>query len=120
MSLSVMATVYIFADRNRFNTAEALRDFVEPTYTDDGQRVDSRFMYEVGFTTYEPGCVETIFDEPQELDRLLQGASYSEQWLTQLDINLVADSAICVYKPNHLRNPKASSLKYIGAFSYEA
>ncbi len=51
VSLHRMPTVHIFASR------EALKAFVIPTYSEDGDRIDSAFMREIGFRKYEPMCI---------------------------------------------------------------
>jgi len=83
--------------------------------------VASQFIREIGLTGYEPGCIEAIHEgAPTALADLLAGASYADQWLPNVDGRRVADSAICVYAPNRVTRPSASSLEYVGACDYEA
>jgi len=63
VSLHRMPTVHIFASCGRFASGEALKAFVIPTYSEDGDRIDSAFMREVGFTKYESMCIEAIHSE---------------------------------------------------------
>ncbi len=115
-----MATVHIFAARDRFNSLEAIRKFIDPTYSEDGDRIDSSFMREVGFKTFEPMCVEVIHCEtPKPLAELLDGVSYCEQWLPDLAVSFEADSVVCVFSPNVLLHPEKSSLRYCGSCSYD-
>jgi hypothetical protein len=43
--------------------------------------------------------------------------AWREQWLSQVDVNEAADSAICVFPPNTVSHPNNSSLRYIGGFT---
>jgi hypothetical protein len=81
--------------------------------------VPSVFMREVRLTVYEPMCIEAIHSEQrQRLSGLLSRASFSHQWMTQLDGTRRADAAICVFSPNQVETPEATSLEYCGAFQY--
>jgi hypothetical protein len=76
-------------------------------------------MEEIGLRCYEPMCIEAHRSESiQGLRQLLKGASYGEQWLSQIDVNETADSAISVFPPNTVSHPNNSSLKYIGGFTF--
>lgn len=115
-----MATVHVFVASGRFASQAALQAFVTPTYSEDGDRVDSPFMREVKFTRYEPMCIESIHLEvAQPLGTLLADTSYYQQWLSRLGDAPEANSAVCVFSPNVLARPQGSSLTYCGAFSYE-
>ena len=114
-----MATVHIFAVRDRFSSLEAIRKFVDPTYSEDGDCIDSSFMREVGFQTFEPMCIEVVHSgTAKSLAELLDGASYCEQWLSSLTASFEADSAVCVFSPNVLVHPERSSLRYCGSCSF--
>jgi len=116
-----MPTVHIFAALGRFASREALQAFVTPTYSEDGDQIDSSFMREVGFTQYEPMCIEVIHSEEAKLlSALLEGVSYSEQWLPKMGIPQDADSAVCVFSPNVIVRPESSSMRYCGAFSCDS
>jgi hypothetical protein len=111
--------VHLFISTGRFHSFEEMREFIDETYTADGDGVPSPFMREVGLSDYEPGCIEAIHEgKPMTLAELLSGASYDDQWLPKVDGKRVADSAICVFAPNRLRHPQCSSLEYLGAFDY--
>ena len=111
--------VHVFISTGRFRSFEDMSDFIDETYTEDGDGIPSAFMTEVGLTDYEPGCIEAIHrDAPMLLTTLLMGASYADQWLPQLDGSLTADSAICLFSPNQAHRPDGSSLHYVGAFRY--
>ena len=115
-----MATVHIFAARGRFSSLEAIRKFVDPTYSEDGDCIASLFMREVSFQTFEPMCIEAVHSKTAKpLAELLDGASYCEQWLPSLAASFEADSAVCVFSPNVLLHPEKSSLRYFGSCSYE-
>src|SRR4051794_27765300 len=106
-----MLTVYIFASRGQFTSREALQAFVTPTYSEEGDRVDSSFMREVGFTRYEPMCIESIHSTiSQPLSALLARTSYAHQWLLKLVDSVDADSAVCVFSPNIVTRPESSSM----------
>lgn len=114
-----MEKVHVFVSTGRFRTFEEMQEFIDQTYTDDGDGVPSPFMLEVGLSEYEPDCIEVIFaGQPTPLAELLAGSSYEDQWLPKLDGKRVADSAICVFAPNLLSHPQRSSLEYVGAFDY--
>lgn len=115
-----MATVHVFHSIGRFRSFEELRDFIDETYTEDGDGIPSPFMVEVGQSEYEPMCIEAIHSgHPVPLTELLADASYSDQWLTQVDVSRQADAAVCVFEPNRLEHPWGSSLDYCGAFPYK-
>src|SRR5687768_14863252 len=98
-----------------------MRAFIDKRYTEDGDGVPSDFIREVGLSGYEPGCIEAIHERaPIALANLLARASYADQWLPNVDVERVADSAICVFAPNRVAQPSASSLEYVGAYDYEA
>jgi hypothetical protein len=97
-----------------------MRAFIDETYTEDGDGVPSPFMREVGLSGYEPGCIEAVHEgAPTPLATLLAGAAYADQWLAKLEGDRVADSAICVFAPNRVARPRASSLEFVGAYDYE-
>jgi hypothetical protein len=114
-----MPLVYIYASQGRFTSVEAVRAFIDPTYTEDGDQIDSEFIREVGIDAFEPMCIEAIHSPvPRPLKVLLEGTSYSEQWLPHLTVSCEADAAICVFAPNVVLRPQESSLNYCGALSY--
>ena len=114
-----MPTVHVFVSRDRFTSEAELDLYVHPKYTEDGDVIDSQFMREVGLEDYEPMCIEAIYDSPQRISLLLRDASYSQQWLEAIDVDLVVDAAICIYEPNLLKRPEACSLSYLSAFEYQ-
>jgi hypothetical protein len=114
-----MPIVHIFSSSNRFTSYEALQAFVLPTYSEEGERIDSLFMREVGFTEYEPMSIESVHSErAQPLADLLASASYSEQWFSRLVGSSEANSAVCVFSPNKIIHPERSSMNYFGAICY--
>jgi hypothetical protein len=114
-----MGTVHVFISTGQFRSFKQMRVFIDPTYTEDGDEIPSPFMREVGLSVYEPMCIEAIHSEQiVTLPNLLEGASYSDQLLRQLDGTRWADAAICVFSPNEVETPKGSSLEYSGAFQY--
>ena len=116
-----MPLVHIYASLGRFGSFEALRRFIDPTYTEDGDQVDSEFIREVGISDFAPMCIEAIHSPTvKPLKALLEGASYSEQWLPGLAVSCEADAAICVFEPNIVHRPEASSLRYCGVLSYRS
>lgn len=116
-----MATVHVFTSTGMFISFDQLREFIDQKYTEDGDGVPSPFMRETGLSDYEPACIEAIVIStggPQPLHELLSEASYSNQWLAEVDSSKTADAAICVFEPNQLRHPSCSSLEYIGSYHY--
>jgi hypothetical protein len=115
-----MPSVHIFVSQGRFSSFEALRKFIDPTYTEDGDQIDSEFVREVGINEFEPMCIEAIHSTAiKPLRLLLKRASYSDQWLPHFAVTCDADSAICVFEPNVVLRPEATSLRYYGAFFYK-
>ena len=114
-----MPSVHIFASQGRFASLEAIREFIDPTYTEGGDQVDSDFIREVGINKFEPMCIEVIHSRvAKPLKALLEKVSYSDQWLPQLRVACDADAAICVFEPNVVLRPESSSLRYCGVLSY--
>ena len=116
-----MAQVHIFISRGRFKSFKEMRSYIDPIYTEDGEATDSAFIKEVQLSEYEPMCIEAVHSEKVvPLAVLLKDASYSEQWLSKLDLTKEADATICVFEPNKVNHPKGSSMEYCGAHFYEA
>ena len=114
-----MPSVHIFASQGRFASVEAIREFIDPTYTEGGDQVDSDFIREVGIDEFEPMCIEVIHSTvAKPLKALLEKMSYSDQWLPQLGVACDADTAICIFEPNVVLRPESSSLRYCGVLSY--
>lgn len=96
-----------------------MREFIDPTFTEDGDMVPSRFINEVQLRDYEPACIEAIHTpRPKSLPELLHGVSCVEQWLHLVDPSVVASEAICVFEPNTVTRPTESSMHYCGAYHY--
>ncbi|MFT4558529.1 MAG: hypothetical protein ACI92S_003910 [Planctomycetaceae bacterium] len=118
----MMDIVHIFISTGRFRSFDEIHLFIDETYSEDGDGIDSEFMAETGFAQYEPGCIEAVLSESGEavpLKQLLDGTSYCEQWLLKLDITRLADAAICVFSPNEIEHPDQSSMEYLGKFHYQ-
>jgi hypothetical protein len=116
-----MDRVHIFISTGRFRSFDQMRDYIDETYTEDGDEIPSTFMEEVGLSEYEPDCIEAVSSEtggPVPLAELLAEASYSEQWLARLDGSRLADAAICVFAPNEVERPGDCSMEYLGAYEY--
>ena len=115
-----MEVVHVFVSTGRFGSFEEMRAFVEETYTEDGDGIDSAFGAEVGLEQYEPMCIECVYSpSPVPLGELLAGASHAETWLPKLDGARLVGEAIYVFPPNKLAKPEASSLEYLGAFEFQ-
>ena len=115
-----MSEVHLFISIGRFHSFRHMREFIDPTYTDDGDMVPSAFMREVGIVESEPGCIEAIHRQPAApLAVLLAEASHADQWLAQVEGDRLADAAICVFPPNEMHHPQRCSLEYVGAFHFE-
>ena len=108
-----MPSVHIFA------SLEAIREFIDPTYTEDGDQIDSDFIREVGIDEFEPMCIEVIHSPvAKPLKALLEKVSYSDRWLAQVGVACDTDAAICIFEPNIVLRPESSSLRYCGVLSY--
>jgi len=117
-----VSIVHVFSSNRRFGSHEALRAFVHPTYTEDGDEVPSRFMAEVGIDSVEPACIEVAaVADPKPLRQLLEGASYGDQWIHLVSGSILASEAICVFEPNGVARPSAATtVSYCGTFQYVA
>ncbi|GLR12493.1 hypothetical protein GCM10007907_12830 [Chitinimonas prasina] len=116
-----ITSVHVFISTNRFNSFGELREYIDETYTEDGDGIPSQFMIETGLNGYEPMCIEAILSNsghPARLDELLRDSSYADQWLPQLDRDKTADAAICVFSPNQLTTPASASIEYLGCLAY--
>ena len=115
-----MDTVHIFCCSKRFVDDAALASFVEPTYTDDGDILDSGFMREIALSDeYEPMAIERMsLPNPTPVWAAIQDCSYSTQFADQIPRETIADAIICVYSPNIPQSPQSTSLTYIGSFTY--
>ena len=116
-----MDNVHVFVSTGRFKSVEEMREFIDETYTEDGDGIPSVFINEVGLDDYEPGCIEAYCSKNGDLVPhfdLLAGASYADQWLPQLDGSQLADASICVFSPNVVSRPHDCSLEYLGSFEY--
>ena len=51
-----MSIVHLFVSTGRFSSFEALREYIDPTYTDDGDLIPSSFIEEVELDDYEPAA----------------------------------------------------------------
>lgn len=115
-----MPTLHLFISKGRFNSEEELDQYIQPGYTEDGDKKHSPFMKEVGLSSFEPGCIEATFEsEEYEIIKLLEGSSYEEQWLNNVPENIQANVAVTVYEPNLLSSPGSCSLEYLGSYNYE-
>src|SRR3954467_752650 len=111
-----MATLHIFSSLGRFHSFEEIRRFIDMTYTADGDGIPSPLIEEVKLSNYEPACIEAIFTaSPTPLAEILARFSYADQWAVNVSESRLADSVICIFEPNEVRNPKGCSLEYCGA-----
>jgi hypothetical protein len=118
-----MRSVHIFISNGRFRSFSGMREFIDQRYTEDGDGIPSEFMREAGLRNYEPMCIEAVISSAgseMPVNELLTNASWSSQWLEKLPPEKRADAAICVFDPNTLQTPEATSLEYLGAFPYDA
>jgi len=115
-----MPTVHVFSSLGRFGSFEAIRSFVDPKYTEDGDVVPSPFMSEVQLCSFAPACVEVVWvPRACPLPELLREVSYASQWLVHVDTSLIASEAICVFAPNEPERPAGTSLHYCGGYVYD-
>ncbi|MGC4042716.1 MAG: immunity 22 family protein [Armatimonas sp.] len=117
-----METVHVFISTGRFSSFEEMRAYIDKSYTEDGEGIDSPFLIETGLENYDPMCIESVSSEtgkPVPIATLLLGASWLGQWLPQFDGKRLADAAICVFLPNTLEHPEGCSLEYLGKANFE-
>ena len=111
--------VYVFTSLGVFKSPDALRLYIDPTYTEDGDMINSFFITETRLSNYNPMCIESeFFSSPVSLPHALGGFSYSDKWLIKIGTTSTIDSAILVYNPNIIVNTKISKLTFQGHFSF--
>ncbi|GAB3095807.1 hypothetical protein GCM10027159_14160 [Lysobacter terrae] len=116
-----MIYVHVFVSKSRFSSRQKLREFYEPSYSEEGDMVPSSFMREVTLKGYEPAAIEAVhFDTARNVAELLRGVSYAGQWVPRVRSDLSANCAICLFCPNVPMTPERSSLKYLGRFECDA
>jgi len=113
--------VHVFISTGRFRSVEALRAYVDATYTADGDGIPSAFMNEVDLHAYEPMCIETVGSASGAVAvaELIAKCSWADQWLTGLDGTRTADAAICVFAPNCVPYPEKCSLEHLGVVHFK-
>jgi len=115
-----MPVLHLFISEGRFTSEQEVNEYIQPSYNEDGDQIDSPFMKEIALSFFEPSCIETTFENYSiELCKILQGSSYEEQWVNKVPDNEKANVAIAVYEPNEVKKPNKSSLKYVGRYNYE-
>lgn len=121
-SVSETSAVHVFLSCGRFSSDDDIRDYVDPTWSEDGDEEPSAFVTEAGITDFTPMCVEVVHARdmghpgPTAPAELLRDASYADQWLPQVSSTEPADAAICVFSPNDVTTPHGTSLHYLGRF----
>lgn len=115
-----MAKLHIYISSDKFRTEDELNSYLIPSYTEDGDLINSPFMKEVKLENYEPMCVEVVFEKANRpVKHLLEGISYYEQWVKDISDNFEGNVVVCIYEPNLLANPMGSILNYLGEYSYD-
>ncbi|PZT73815.1 MULTISPECIES: hypothetical protein [unclassified Streptomyces] len=120
------SVVHVFLSRGRFASFVDIRDYVDAGWSENGDTEPSVFMGEAGIIELEPMCIEAIHARddghlaPVVPEVLLRGASYADQWLSQVESTEPADAAICVFAPNVVTTPHGTALHYLGRFTYRA
>lgn len=117
-----MAKVHVFLSTGRFRSFREIWNFIDETTTKDGDPIPSAFIQEIGLTDFEPGCIEAFpskSGKPISARKLLETASYADEWVDKVDASRTADAAICVFEPNQVKTPKKTSLEYLGSFPYD-
>lgn len=111
--------VHVFVSTGRFRSFAQLRQYIDMTYTEDGEGVASAFIREIDLAHFEPGFIEAIVSPSGEalpIRELLAGASWGDRWLSQVPAHFTGDAAICVHSPNVVRTPEGCSLAHVGCF----
>ena len=113
--------VHVLVSTGRFRSFEALRAYVDATYTADGDGIPSAFMEEVDLHSYEPMCIEAVTSAsaPSWIS-LIAKCSWAEKWLPAIDGTRTADAAICVFAPNSVLYPERCSLEHLGTVHFRA
>lgn len=117
-----MSSVLLFSAKKAFHSEKALRAYLHPSYSRDGDMMASDFMREVGLKGYEPMCIEAVREpRPTSLKSMLAGFSYSEQWAHLVAEDSSIDTIVLVYSPNIVTRPEgALRLKFHAAFPYSS
>ena len=115
-----MPIVHIFIADKFALSEEEVSKYINASYTEDGDQVDSHFMSNTGLTHYEPCCIELQINSVSiPLSDLLAESSYADQWISKLPHNKHCRTAVCVYEPNIITNPLKSKLDYVGCYNYK-
>ena len=115
-----MAALHLFVSANRFFTAMTLNDYIQPTYSSNGEMTESAFAGEVGLTHFDPMHFEVVYKSKNHPVRsLLAGLPHEAKWVSQVPESIDANVAIVVYEPNRLSKPQDATVQYVGCYQYE-
>jgi len=107
-----MSKVHLFISSNSFNSEEEMDCYINPTYDENSEKINSKFMNEVIISNYEPMCIEATYEKKSMLlEKLLEGSSYFEQWSKNIPTSIQANMAVCVFEPNLIISPGKSTLR---------
>ena len=114
-------TVHVFISIGRFGSFEEMREYVDQTYTEDGEAIPSAFMREVELHDYEPMAIEAVPSDsgrPVTVAALLAHCAWAGRWLPALDGARTADAALCVFSPNLVPYPERCALEHLGVVHF--
>ncbi|PCJ38452.1 MAG: hypothetical protein COA99_12020 [Moraxellaceae bacterium] len=115
-----MAKLHIFVSADKFHSAFALNDYLQPSYNAAGEVVASKFMKEIGLLGFEPMAIEASFKEKVEsVRKLIAGFPFEEAWSGLIEESLTANIAIAVYEPNIVSSPENAGIQYLGCYNYD-
>jgi hypothetical protein len=113
-----MSYVHVFAGMDKSMDAVRLGAYLDATYNEDGDRLNSLFLDEVGITDYEPQAIESmIADVAAPLRRMVDGSSYLALWQAGLP-EITARYVILVYARNVITRTDTTLVRYVGRFDF--
>lgn len=113
-----MSYVHVFVGMDESINTARLGSYLQPTYNDAGERVNSTFLNEVGIADYEPQAIESlVLDGTGPLRQILDGTSYFTLWQAGLP-EMTARYFILLFDRNVITRADTTLVQYLGRFDF--
>ena len=113
-----MQYVHIFVGKDNLIKLDDINTYCDPIYTEDGDRIDSKFFSEIGLTHYEPACIErVVVGKDIDIADALLPCSFSSRWIHLLPKMIITHS-ILIYRPNEITKVNTTMVRYIGKYEF--
>ncbi len=113
-----MNYVHVFIGMDASVDPSQLRTYLRATYSEDGDRLNSVFLNEVGIADYEPQAIESAaVGESGPLRKILAGSSYLALWQAGLP-DIAARYFVLLFAPNVITRTNTTLVHYIGKFDF--